>query len=120
MPYTIDTASEIHNRQVAAMETLQSTLVKAVDVLSDVRSKAPQAPEQLTDAAQKIAAPLTKVVGTPSELHAHAVAISRDWFKVQNKFQTALLDAVFPSGVTVEVPAPTTRKKATASEQKKA
>ena len=120
MSYTIDTATEIHQRQVAAVETLQSTLVKAVDVLTDVRSKAPEAPEQLTDAARKVAAPLIKVVGTPSELQAHAVAISRDWLKVQSTFQNALLDAVFSSAVTVEVPASTTPRKSTAAKQKKA
>ena len=120
MSYTIDTATEIHNRQVAAAETLQSTVIKAVDVLTDVRTKAPEVPEQLTDAAQKVAAPLTKLVGTPSELQAHAVAISRDWLKVQSKFQSALLDAVFPSALTVEEPASTTPKKSTASKKSKA
>ena len=110
MSYTIDAASKAHDAQVAAVETLQSVLVKAADVLTGLRGKAPQAPEQLTDAVRKVAAPLTNVVGTPSEVRAYAVARSRDWLKVQHTFQAALHDAVFPSDVPVDVPAPTTSK----------
>ena len=111
MSYTIDSATKLHESQVAAVDTIQSNVVKTLDVLTRARSKAPQAPVKLTDAVNKVAAPLTKVVGTPDEVQAYAVASTRDWLKVQHQFQTALLDAVFPSGVTIEVPAPTATKK---------
>jgi len=111
MSITIDSATKLHERQVAAVDTIQSNVVKALDVITSARSKAPQAPAKLADAVDKITAPLTKVVGTPDEVQAYAVASTRDWLKVQHQFQTALLDAVFPSGVTVEVPAPSTPKK---------
>jgi len=111
MSYTIDSATKLHERQVAAVDTIQSNVIKALDVLTNARSKAPQAPAKLTDAVNKVAAPLTKVVGTPDEVQAYAVASTRDWLKVQHNFQASLLDAVFPSDVTVEVPASTTAKK---------
>lgn len=111
MSYTIDKASKVHEDQVAAVETLQSMLIKTTDVFTGLRSKAPKAPEKLTDAVTKAAAPLIKLVGTPSEVQSYAVASSRDWLKVQHKFQTALQDAVFPLDVTVEVPAPSASKK---------
>jgi len=63
-----------------------------------------KAPEQLSGTVERLAAPLTRIVGTPSELRAHAVAGSRDWLEVQHRFQTALLDALYPPAVTVEVP----------------
>jgi len=114
MSYTVDAASKVHDGQVAAVENFQSMMVKAADGLTGLRRTAPQAPEQLTDVVRKVAAPLTNVVGSPSEVRAYAVARSRDWLKVQHQFQAALHEAVFPSDVTVEVPAPTssrTRKK---------
>jgi len=111
MSYTIDSATKLHEHQVAAVDTIQSNVVKALDVLTSARSKAPQAPAKLTDAVTKASAPLTKVVGTPDEVQAYVVASTRDWLKVQHQFQAALLDAVFPSDVTVEVPAPTATKK---------
>lgn len=111
MSYTIDTATKFHDRQVAAVSTLQSLLVKAVESLSGLTDKAPEAPEKLSSTLDEVAAPLTKIVGTPSEAQAYAVASSRDWLEVQHKFQTALLDAVTPSAVTAEVPKKTTAKK---------
>ncbi len=54
---------------------------------------------------------MTKIVGTPSEVQAYAVASSREWIEVQHKFQTALLDAVYPAAVTVQVPKKTTAAK---------
>ena len=108
MSYTIDTATKFHDRQVAAVSTLQSLLVKAVETLSGLTDKAP---EKLSSTLDEAAAPLTKIVGTPSEVQAYAVASSRDWLDVQHKFQTALLDAVSPSAVTVEVPKKTAAKK---------
>ncbi len=111
MSYTIDTATKFHDRQVAAVSTLQSLLVDAVETLSGLTDKAPKAPEKLSSTLNKAAAPLTKIVGTPSEVQAYAVASSRDWLEVQHKFQTALLEAVSPSAVTVEVPKKTAAKK---------
>ena len=111
MTYTIETATKIHDRQVAAVNTLQSLLLKAVETLSGLTDKAPKAPEKLSSTLDGIAAPLTKLVGSPSEVRAYAVASSRDWLEVQHKFQTALLDAVSPSAVTVEVPKRTAAKK---------
>lgn len=111
MSYTIDTATKFHDRQVAAASTAQSLLIKAVETLTGLTDKAPKAPEKLSSTLDGIAAPLTKLVGTPSEVQAYAVASSRDWLEVQHKFQTALLDAVSPSAVTVEVPKRTAAKK---------
>src|SRR5680860_725063 len=104
MTFTIETATKFHDRQVGAVSTLQSLVVKAVETLSGLTDKAPKAPEKLSSTLDEVAAPLTKIVGTPSEVQAYAVASSRDWLEVQHKFQTALLDAVSPSAVTVEVP----------------
>jgi hypothetical protein len=111
MSYSIDTATKFHDRQVAAVSTLQSLLVKAVETLSGLTDKAPKAPEKLSSTLDGVAAPLTKIVGTPSEVQAYAVASSREWLEVQHKFQTRLLDAVSPSAVTVEVPKKTAAKK---------
>ena len=111
MSYTIDTATTFHDRQVAAVSTLQSLLVDAVETLSGLTDKAPKAPEKLSSTLDKVAAPFTKIVGTPSEGQAYAVASSRDWLEVQHKFQTALLEAVSPSAVTVEMPKKTAAKK---------
>ena len=111
MTYTIETATKIHDRQVAAVSTLQSLLLKAVETLSGLTDKAPKAPEKLTSTLDEVTAPVTKIVGTPSEVQAYAVASSRDWLEVQHKFQTALLDALSPSAVTVEVPKKDTAKK---------
>ena len=111
MTYTIETATKIHDRQVAAVTTIQSLLVKAVETLSGLTDKAPKAPEKLSSTLDEVTAPVTKIVGTPSEVQAYAVASSRDWLEVQHKFQTALLDAVAPSAVTVEVPKKTAAKK---------
>ena len=111
MTYTIETATKIHDRQVAAVSTLQSLLLKAVETLSGLTEKAPKAPEKLTSTLDEVTAPVTKIVGTPSEVQAYAVASSRDWIEVQHKFQTALLDAVYPAAVTVEVPKKTAAKK---------
>lgn len=110
MSYTIETATKFHDRQVAAVSTLQSLLVKAVETLSGLPDKAPKAPEKLSSTLDQVAAPVTKIVGTPSEVQAYAVASTRDWLEVQHKFQTALLDAVSPSAVTVEVPKTTAKK----------
>ena len=111
MTYTIDTATKFHDRQVAAVSTLQSLVVKAVETMSGLTDKAPKAPEKLSSTLDEVAAPLTKIVGTRSDVQAYAVASSRDWLEVQHKFQTALLDAVSPSAVTVEVPKKTAAKK---------
>lgn len=110
MSYTIDAATKFHDRQVAAASTVQSLLIKAVESLTGLTEKAPKAPEKLSTTLDELAAPLTKIVGTPSEVQAYAVASSRDWLEVQHKFQTALLDAVSPSAVTVEVPKRTAAK----------
>jgi hypothetical protein len=111
MTYTIESATKFHDRQVAAVSTVQSLVVKAVGTLSELTDKAPKAPEKLRSTLDEVAAPLTKIVGTPSEVQAYAVASSRHWLEVQHKFQTALLDAVSPSAVTVEVPKRTAAKK---------
>ena len=111
MSYTIDTATKIHDRNVAAVSAVQSLLVKAVDTLSGLTDKAPKAPEKLSSTLDEVAAPLTRLVGTPSEVQTYAVASSRDWLEVQHKFQAALLDAVSPSAVTVEVPEKPAAKK---------
>jgi len=110
MTYTVDTATKFHDRQVAAVSAVQSLVVKAVETLSGLTAEAPKAPEKLTSTLDEVAGPLTKIVGTPSEVQAYAVASSRDWLEVQHKFQTALLDAVSPSAVTVEVPKKNTAK----------
>jgi len=111
MSFTIDTATKFHDRQVVAVSTLQSLLVNAVESLSELTDKAPKAPEKLSGTLDEVAAPLTKIVGTPSEVQAYAVANSRDWLEVQHRFQTALLDAVTSSAGTAEVPKKTTAKK---------
>jgi hypothetical protein len=111
MTYTVETATNFHDRQVAAVSAVQSLVVKAVETLSGLTDKAPKAPEKLSNTLDEVAGPLTKIVGTPSELQAYAVASSRDWLEVQHKFQTALLEAVSPSAVTVEVPKKNTAKK---------
>ena len=111
MSYTIDAVTKLHDRQVAAVGTFQSLLLKAVETLSGLTDEAPKAPEKLSSTLDEVAAPLTKIVGTPGEVQAYAVASSRDWLEVQHKFQTALLDAVAPSAVTVEVPKRTAAKK---------
>jgi hypothetical protein len=110
MTYTFDTATKFHDRQVAAVGAVQSLVVKAVETLSALTDKAPKTPEKLSSALDEVAGPLTKIVGTPSEVQAYVVASSRDWLEVQHKFQTALLDAVSPSAVTVEVPKKNTAK----------
>jgi hypothetical protein len=111
MSYTIDTATKVHDGQVAAASTVQSLLVKVVETLSGLTDKAPKAPEKLSATLDEVAAPLTKVVGTPTEVRAYAVASFRDWLDVQHRFSTALLDAVAPSPVTVEVPKKAATKK---------
>ncbi|MEO7351056.1 MAG: hypothetical protein ABIR34_12020 [Marmoricola sp.] len=111
MAYTIDTATKFHDRQVAAVSKFQSLLVKGVETLSGLTDKAPKVPEKLTSTLDVVVAPLTKIVGTPGEVRAYAVARSRSWLEVQHKFQTALLDAVSPSVVTVEVPRKTAASK---------
>jgi hypothetical protein len=111
MSYTIDTATKFHDRQVAAVSAVQSLLVKAVETLSGLTDNAPKAPEKLSSTLDEVTAPLAKFVGTPSEVQAYAVASSRDWLEVQHKFQTAVLDAVSPSTVTVEAPKRTAAKK---------
>ena len=111
MTYTIDTATKVHDRQVAAVSAVQSLVVKAVESLSGLTDQAPKAPEKLSSTLVEVAGPLTKMVGTPSEVQAYAVARSRDWLEVQHKFQKALLNAVSPSAVAVEVPKKTTAKK---------
>ena len=111
MTYTVETATKFHDRQVAAVSAVQSLVVKAVETLSGLTDKAPKVPEKLSSTLDEVSGPLTKIVGTPSELQAHAVASSRDWLEVQHKFQTALLEAAFPSAVTVEVPKKNTAKK---------
>jgi hypothetical protein len=107
MSYTVDTATKVHDRQIAAAGTFHSLLIKAVDALSGLADNAPQ----LSSRVDKFAAPVTKIVGTPSEVQAYAVASVRDWIDVQHKFQTGLLDAVAASTVTVEVPKKAARKK---------
>ena len=111
MTYTIDTATKFHDRQVAAVSAVQSLVLKAAESLSGLTDQAPKAPEKLSSTLDEVAGPLTKIVGTPREVQAYAVASSRDWLEVQHKFQKALLDAVSPSAVTVEVPKKTTAKK---------
>jgi hypothetical protein len=111
MSYTIDTATKFHDSQVAAVSTLQSLLLKAVESLAGLTDEAPKVPEKLSSTLGEVAGPLTKIVGTPSEVQAYAVASSRDWLEVQHKFQAAFLDAVSPSALTVEVPKKTSAKK---------
>ena len=111
MSYTIDTATKLHDRQVAAVSAVQSLLLKAADSLSGLTDKAPKAPEKLSSTLEEAVAPVTKIVGTPTEVQAYAVASSRDWIEVQHKFQTALLDAMSPSTVTVRTPKQTAAKK---------
>ena len=111
MSFTIDTVNKFHDRQIATVSTLQFLLVKAVESLSEITDKAPKAPEKLSRTLDEVAAPLTKIVGTPSEVQAYAVASSRDWLESQQRFQTALLHAATPSAVTAEVPKKATTKK---------
>ena len=113
MSYTIDTATKFHDRQVDAVSSFQSLMVKAVETLSGLTDKAPKVNERLSGTLDEVAAPLAKIVGTPSEVQAYAVASSRDWLEVQHTFQKALLDAITPSVVTAtaEVPKKTTAAK---------
>ncbi len=111
MSYAIDTATKVHEGQVAAVDAVQSLLVKAVETLSGLADQAPTAPEKLTSTLDEVAAPVTKIVGTPSEVQSYAVTSFRDWLEAQHRFQTALLDAVSPSTVTVEAPKRTAAKK---------
>jgi hypothetical protein len=112
MSYVFDAATKIHDRQVAAVSAVQSLLVQAVETLSALTDEAPKVPEKLSSTLDGVAAPVAKLVGTPSEMQTYAVASSRNWLDVQHKFQTALLDAMSPTTVTVEVPRKTAAKKA--------
>lgn len=111
MSYTTDTATKVHERQVAAVGSLQSLVVTAVETLSGLADTALKEPTRLSSTLDEVAAPLTKIVGTSHEIQAHAVASSRDWLEAQHRFQTALLDALSLSAPTAEAPKPRAAKK---------
>lgn len=110
MSYTVETATMIHDRQVAAARTVQSLMVEAAKSMTELTDKAPKAPEKLSSKVRGVVSPLTKVVGTPSEVQAYAAASSREWLEVQHKFQTALLDAMSAATPTVDAPRRASKK----------
>jgi hypothetical protein len=97
MSYTIDAGTKLHDHQVAAVSAFQSLFVKTVKTVSGLTESVPKAPAKLIDTLDGVTTPLVKLIGTPSEVQAYAVASSRDWLEVQHAFRTALLDAVSPS-----------------------
>lgn len=111
MSYAINTSTKFHDRQVASVGAVQSLFVRALETVSGLTDNAPKVPAKLSSTLDEVAAPLVKLIGTPSEVQAYAVASSRDWLEVQHKFQTALLDAVSPATMTGEAAKQTAAKK---------
>lgn len=91
MSVVIDAAAKAHDKQIAVVTAALEKLAGAVEGL---RAKAPQLPESITSPVQKVTAPLTKVVGNPSEIAAYLARSSQDWSAVQHKLQSDLAAAL--------------------------
>jgi hypothetical protein len=97
MSLVLDAASAVHSKQIGAVNRVEPHLVgaagKAAGAVGSLREKA-ALPEAVAGPVQKVTAPVTKVVGTPTEVAAYAVATAREWTEAQHRLQSALLDAV--------------------------
>jgi hypothetical protein len=92
MPYAVDAASKLHDRQIKAATKLQGLIVKGGDSLLALRAKSPQAPKRITEPLAKVVAPAARVVGTPSEVAESFATRTRDWVAVQRTLQDSLVD----------------------------
>jgi hypothetical protein len=106
MSVVIDAAEKVHNKQVEvatrSQEVVAAALRKVADVAQDLRGKAPQVPESVSGPVEKVTAPVTKVVGTPSELAAYVARSTQDWLEVQHKLQRDLVAVVAGAGKRAE------------------
>jgi len=111
MSYAVDAAAKLHDRQVEAATKMQNLVVKAADGLAGLRDKAPETPERIAAPLGKVTGPVTKVVGSPSEVAAYVAQSGRDWVELQQKFAESLFEIAWgkPESAT---PATTTKAKA--------
>ncbi|MET0740031.1 MAG: hypothetical protein ABWZ26_00575 [Candidatus Nanopelagicales bacterium] len=94
MSYAVDAASKLHEKQLAAATKGQELFVTVVEKVGDLRGKAPKAPASVTDQLDKLVAPITKIVGTRSEVTEYVTRTAREWLALQQQYQARVLDIV--------------------------
>jgi hypothetical protein len=93
MSYAVDAATKLHQKNIEVATKVQDLIVEAVEKLVDLREKAPKAPSAVTDKLDDLAAPMTKIFGTRTEVREYITQTAREWVELQQKFQTRLLDS---------------------------
>lgn len=98
MSVAIDTAIKLHEQQIKAVTRSQDLVVSAIEkvatVVEGLRAKSPTVPDAVAGPFEKVTAPVTKVVGTESDVRSYLTRSARDWVGVQQKFQAALLEVL--------------------------
>lgn len=101
MSLFLDTLNTVHDKQLKAAarstDLLASTAGKVAALAEGARDKAPKAPAAVAGPLGKVTAPVTKVVGTPTEVAGYTVRSVRDWAAVQQRFAGAALAPFLPA-----------------------
>lgn len=107
MSVSATTLLKLHDLQLAAVTRSGDRVVSATEkgaaAIEEVRATVPGTLEAIARTLEKLSAPATKIVGTPSEHRVAQLRRLRDWTEAQHKFQTGLLDAVLPGDQPVNV-----------------
>lgn len=97
MSLAIDTATKLHEEQIKAVTRSQDLVVSAVEkvatAVQGLRAKSPIVPGVVAGPLQTAAGPVTKLVGTQSEVTSYLASSVRDWAEVQHKFRASVLEA---------------------------
>jgi hypothetical protein len=114
MSLVIDAATKAHQKQIDVVTRSQDLAVSAVEKVASaaqgLRAKSPNLPESVAGRLETASAPVTKVVGDRSDISSYLSRTVRDWADTQQRFQSAVLDALVsdkPAG-----PAPKKKAKA--------
>ena len=93
MPNALDVINRVHERNLGAATRAQDLAIKVVDRVGDLRGLAPKAPSAVSTGIEKVTAPLAHVLGRPEEFRTYLAKSTRDWVRVQRRFQDAILGA---------------------------
>jgi hypothetical protein len=89
--------AKVLGMQVSATHKTQGFVVQALEKTAGFGDKSPQIPSSFAGPLKKVASPVTKVFGSAKDVAAYSAASARDWFELQQSFQTAVRDALSPT-----------------------
>jgi hypothetical protein len=121
MSLAIDAATKVHQKQIDAVTRSQDLAVSAVEKIASavqgLQAKSPSVPGSVAGPLEGVTAPVTKVVGTRSEVVSYLGRTVRDWAETQQKLHAAVLGALVSDDRTAPAakkPAKQTAKQAKA------